>query len=432
MKKLTLFDQSRLFIRGMFSGVGRRIPFFSPFVLFILLFIFSINAQMDNKGNNYSESPTMLKSLYSSETYVGKLFLPNSGNRPYAIHFDNHGFMYIVTGDANGNGKLSRVTPDGTVTDITPLSGSFIGPGLDMDKEGNFYIPLGNHVVKVTPGGDVTTLFSSSSMGIERALDLVLDSLNNIYIADDIQDKVYKIDTLLTSTVFIDNQLGREQDFSLSDIFFDFDFKNMYLAEGARRRILKYPINEDGQPGAVEILYDNPQIGEIFNLALSKDTTIITVPISGNKLVMITNEGIAENSLTGASHVIAVRYGGEGFDSTSIYLTATTGVIKVDLLHPSRIGKYQGAIPAGYWLAQNYPNPFNPITTISYCLPEKQKIVVRVLDLLGRQVAILWNGIQEKGFHQIDWNASLIAGGVYYLVLETENFKTGRKMILIK
>jgi hypothetical protein len=432
MQKLPSFHQNLLFIRRVFSSMRRNISLFDPVISFILLFIFSIDAQISKEGNYYSETCAMRKSLDQAETYVGQLFLPNSGNRPYAIHFDNQGFMYIVTGDAAGNGKLSRVTPDGTVTDITPLSGSFIGPGLDMDKEGNFFIPLGDHVVKVTPGGEVTTLFSSSSMGIKRALDLVLDSLNNIYIADDIQDKVFKIDTFSTPTVYIDNQLGKDENFSLSDLFFDPGFKNMYLAEGARKRILRYPINEDGQAGTVEILYENPKIGTIFNLALSKDTTIVTVPVEGGKLVMITNEGITSHSLKGANHVIAARYGGVGFDSHSVYLTSAAGVIKVDLLHPPGIIEYQGAVPAAYWLAQNYPNPFNPRTTISYSLPEKHKIVIRVLDIQGRWVATLFNGMQERGFHQIDWDAASMASGVYYLLLETENFRTARKMILIK
>jgi hypothetical protein len=336
MKKLASFHQNQSINRGVFSSPGKKISLFSPVILFILLFIFSIHAQMSKKGNNYTATDTMLKSLDSAKTYVGKLFLSIRGYGAYAIHFDNQGFMYIVSANTPGNGKLSRVTPEGTMIDITPLSGTHIGPGLDMDKEGNFYIPLGDHVVKVTPGGKVTTLFNSSSMGIKRAIDLVLDTLNNIYIADDIQDKVFKIDTLLTPTVYIDNQLGREQEYSLSDIFFDPGFKNMYLAECARWRILRYPINEQGQPGAAEILYENSCIGQLFNLALAKDSTIVTVPVEGKKLVIITNEGITEHSLTGAFYVIAARYGGVGFDSNSVYLTSAAGVIKVDLLPPIR------------------------------------------------------------------------------------------------
>ena len=330
MKKMALCCQYEFIPGRVCCGMGRG----CRMILCILLLIFSGHAQASQKDNRYSAADTMLQAPDSVKTYVGELFLRNTGYGTYAIHFDNQGFMYIVSASTPGTGKLSRVTPEGIMTDMTPLSGTHIGPGLDMDKEGNFYIPLGDHVVKVTPAGEVTTLFTSSSMGIKRAIDLVLDTLNNIYIADDIQDKVFKIDASLTPTVFIDNQLGREQEYSLSEILFDPDYKNMYLVECARSRILRYPVNESGQPGTAEILYENPGIGQLFNFALSKDSTIVTVPVEGNKLVMITNEGITEHPLSGPFYIIEACYGGAGFDSNSVYLTSAAGVVRVDLLQP--------------------------------------------------------------------------------------------------
>ena len=348
MKKLESSHQNHSIKRRVFSFPGKMIFLFGTVILFILLFISSIHARISQTGDNYSGSVTMLKFSDTVKTYVGELFLATPGYGAYAIHFDNRGLMYIVKANTPGTGKLSRVTPEGTMTDIASLSGTHIGPGLDMDKEENFYIPLGDHVVKVTPKGEVISLFTCSSMGIKRAIDLVLDSQNNIYIADDIQDKVFKIDTLLNSTVYIDNRLGREQQYSLSDIFFDPDFKNMYLVECARRRILRYPINEQGFPGTAEILYENSRIGQLFNLALAEDSTIVTVPVEGKKLVIITNEGTAEYFLSDAFYVIAARYGGAGFDSNSIYLTTRKGIIRVDLLHPSEINIQKEAVPADF------------------------------------------------------------------------------------
>ncbi len=337
MKRLASFHQNHSIYRGISSSQRKKIYLFSTVILFILLFISSLPAQISKTGDNYSAAAIMSRSSERAKTYEGELFLSTPGYGAYALHFDNQGLMYMVCANTPGSGKLSRVTPEGTMTDIALLSGTHIGPGLDMDEEGNFYIPLGDHVVKVTPAGEVISLFTCSSMGIKRAIDLVLDSLNNMYIADDIQDKIFKIDSLLTPTVYIDNQLEKDQEYSLSDIFFDSDFKNMYLVECARGRILKYPINEQGLPGTAEILYENLRIGQLFNLALAQDSTLVTVPVEGKKLVMITNEGYAEYSLTNAYYVISARYGGVGFDPHSIYLTTRKGIIKVDLLHPSGI-----------------------------------------------------------------------------------------------
>lgn len=73
-----------------------------------------------------------VSSVYERATYCGQMFLKITGNRAYAIHFDDKGFMYIVTGDAEGNGALYRVAPDGEKSFIASFKGSFIGPGLDM------------------------------------------------------------------------------------------------------------------------------------------------------------------------------------------------------------------------------------------------------------------------------------------------------------
>jgi hypothetical protein len=366
----------------------------------------------------------------SSTSYTGELFLPITGNRAYAIHFYK-GYLYFVTGDVVGNGKLTRLSPDGTVTDITALSGTFIGPGLDTDEDGNFYIPLGDHVVKVTPDGSVKTLFECSTFGIKRALDLILDLQKNMYIADDIQDKVFKIDTSLQARVYIDNQLGKEQNYSLSDLVFDRDYHNLYLAEGGRSRLLKFPIDPDGEPGSPEILYENTKIGQIFNLCLSGEDTVLTVPVSGNKLVVIDGTGSSENTLTGAAHVIACKSGGSGFDPNSVYLTGSRGIIRVEMNNIMGIEEHR-IQPAHYGFLENYPNPFNPLTIIRYALPRRQSLIICVADLLGRQVAVLANGIEESGTHDVTWDASSMAGGIYIVRLLTEEFESERKVILMK
>ena len=75
-------------------------------------------------------------------------------------------------------------------------------------------------------------------------------------------------------------------------------------------------------------------------------------------------------------------------------------------------------IPAVYSLAQNYPNPFNPSTVIGYRLPQSGSVKLAVFDLLGRDVALLAQGVQEAGTHTVNWNAARVASGVYFYRLE--------------
>lgn len=89
-------------------------------------------------------------------------------------------------------------------------------------------------------------------------------------------------------------------------------------------------------------------------------------------------------------------------------------------------------LPSSIDLLQNYPNPFNPSTTISYQLPVDSKIELKVFDMLGREVATLVNGRMEAGFHQITFNGSELASGIYIYRLNAGNTIITRKLTLIK
>jgi len=96
-------------------------------------------------------------------------------------------------------------------------------------------------------------------------------------------------------------------------------------------------------------------------------------------------------------------------------------------------------VPSCYSLQQNYPNPFNPTTTIEYDLPKAVHVRLAVLDLLGREVATLVDGIESPGYKSVEWNASGSASGVYFYRLEATNtadrgksFVEIRKIVLVK
>ena len=90
------------------------------------------------------------------------------------------------------------------------------------------------------------------------------------------------------------------------------------------------------------------------------------------------------------------------------------------------------AKPIAYELSQNYPNPFNPSTTISFSLPENARVSLTVYNQIGQQVAELVNGQMESGYHQVTWNASNMASGVYFYEIRTGDFKSVKKLLLMK
>jgi hypothetical protein len=89
-------------------------------------------------------------------------------------------------------------------------------------------------------------------------------------------------------------------------------------------------------------------------------------------------------------------------------------------------------LPTAVALSQNFPNPFNPTTQIAFALPSASHVKLTVFDLTGRAVSVLFDGNKPAGFHQLPWDASRQASGVYFLRMETAGKVLTRKMTLLK
>ena len=98
-------------------------------------------------------------------------------------------------------------------------------------------------------------------------------------------------------------------------------------------------------------------------------------------------------------------------------------------------------IPADIELFQNYPNPFNPLTTISYVIPERSFVTIKVFDILGNEVATLVNEEKQAGSYEVEFSTGSHSGlsgireltsGIYFYRLQAGNFIQTKKMILLK
>ncbi|MFH0736711.1 MAG: T9SS type A sorting domain-containing protein [bacterium] len=83
-------------------------------------------------------------------------------------------------------------------------------------------------------------------------------------------------------------------------------------------------------------------------------------------------------------------------------------------------------------LYQNYPNPFNPETVISYNLPERKVVSIKIYDVLGKEVSTLIDKEQSAGTHKINFNASKLTSGVYFYQIISGKYKETKKMILLE
>jgi hypothetical protein len=93
--------------------------------------------------------------------------------------------------------------------------------------------------------------------------------------------------------------------------------------------------------------------------------------------------------------------------------------------------------PANFELAQNYPNPFNPETEIRFQLPQASHAVLKIFNMLGREIITLTDRQFEAGYHRIRWNGrdrngNLLASGVYFYQLQAGDFNQVRRMSLLR
>ena len=102
--------------------------------------------------------------------------------------------------------------------------------------------------------------------------------------------------------------------------------------------------------------------------------------------------------------------------------------------NPNGTTKVEGgnSTPREFALSQNYPNPFNPSTIINYQIPKDGLVIVKVYDLIGKEVATLVNDYKPAGSYSVSFNASKLASGMYIYQLQSNGAVSTRKMLLIK
>jgi len=164
-----------------------------------------------------------------------------------------------------------------------------------------------------------------------------------------------------------------------------------------------------------------------------------------NKIYAISNTGrvyVSENEgenwgLNTEMHPVTIEHTTLAPDGTLYLGSRSAGVFKnTEGINPlitiSNEGEPNTSVPQQFTLSQNYPNPFNPSTTITYSISEPGAVSLTVYNLVGQEVAVLFNGSQNGGVYRVEFDASHLASGLYLYKLETENYSETRKMTLVK
>jgi hypothetical protein len=134
------------------------------------------------------------------------------------------------------------------------------------------------------------------------------------------------------------------------------------------------------------------------------------------------NTGLADSSISS----IVVH-------GTSLFAgTYGSGVWRRPISEMTAVETNKDNSPTEFALEQNFPNPFNPGTTFRYLIPIQSKVVIKVYDILGNEVATLLDEEKSVGTYELTWNAEQLPSGVYFYQLRAGDFTQTKKMILLR
>ncbi len=187
-------------------------------------------------------------------------------------------------------------------------------------------------------------------------------------------------------------------------------------------------LTSDGNNGAYITWEDHRNAGnsDIYAQRISSNSAL-NWAATGYEICTIASDQLRPNLVSngnlGAIVVWQDYRSGSSFDVYEVGFN-TTGIIGID--------PFGNLTPSEYSLSQNFPNPFNPVTTINYGLRSSGNVKVSIYSILGENVSVLVNEVQNAGEYSVIWDASGFPSGVYFYKLESGSFTSHKKMILIK
>ena len=168
-----------------------------------------------------------------------------------------------------------------------------------------------------------------------------------------------------------------------------------------------------------------------FNGTVAQVTSAL-MPDTVNNLTIDNAAGVALSQSTLINGVLHLVSG--VFDNTVPFTLGPNGSISYEggSLLVTSVESPELNIPESFFMKQNYPNPFNPTTTIRFGLPSASHVIAKVYNMLGQEVATLFEGRLSAGEHELMFDGKNLTSGIYFYRIQAGDYMGMKRMVLLK
>ena len=356
-------------------------------------------------SNNFDKADLLSEQIFLE---VEQPFENHNGGQ---IAFGPDGFLYISLGDGGSGGD-----PGNRAQNLTTLLGKIVRIDIDNTSSENQYsIPNDNPFV------DNTQNYAEEiyAYGLRNVWRFSFDGTGRLWAADVGQSKWEEIN-------LIEN--GKNYGWRIMEGFHCYNPSSNCEQSGLTLPVWEY---DHSQLGGYSItggyLYEGVNAPELINKYIYGDFATGNIwafnpDDNSNSFVLKYNSLISTFGVDQNKDLYFADY-----NSGDIYKLIDNSVNSVSSLNN-----------IGFRLDQNYPNPFNPSTIIKYSISNEQqngsiaKVLLKINDLLGREISILVNTYQTPGEYQVEFNSEDLSAGVYFFTLRVNDYFETKKMTLLK